>query len=71
MSSEFSCDYCSACPRHPCYSKKEAAHCPNCESRGLYLDFRKEDVMEWLRTNLRYRSNSKIIEALDLIERHL
>jgi hypothetical protein len=28
-SSEFSCAYCSRCPRHPCYDAEEVVECPN------------------------------------------
>ena len=31
QSSEFSCAYCSAYPRHPCYSAEEVAVCPNAD----------------------------------------
>jgi hypothetical protein len=73
VSSEFSCDYCSACPRNPCDSRAEAAHCPNAgESSGFYLDFDRDDVMAWLRyhsESLKTEDQDAISRACEIIER--
>lgn len=72
MSSEFSCSYCSASPRHPCYSTDEAAHCPNQTNRGMYLEMDKSDVVTWIRYNIGFLSDAeraKVEEACEIIER--
>ena len=64
MSSEFSCDYCSNMPRHPCHSKKEASTCPNA-TPGQHLDFDPYEVAHWIR----YRTNDEdLLAAAKLIE---
>lgn len=59
------CSYCSACPRHPCDSRKEASTCPNAE-RGAWHDFKPREVADWIR----YQANGdeELEKAADLIE---
>lgn len=73
MSSELSCDYCSMSPRHPCYSREEAAVCPNQDNPGSLHDFDPTHVAEWIRHRAKRQESdiaAKLEEAASYIERH-
>ncbi len=66
---EFSCSFCSACPRHGCESEEEAARCPNCSNQGAYLNFDDREVATWLREKATWVDNGgALIRAAEVLE---
>ena len=65
---QFSCAYCSACPRHGCDDEEEASRCPNQDNKGMYLNFDAKDVSEWLRYNASmYEGEDILLSAADAL----
>jgi hypothetical protein len=71
MSSEFSCDYCSAHPRHPCYTREEASRCPNNDDQASCMDFGAREVAIWLRDQASwYEGGEALIAAAEILDGH-